>query len=53
MAAAPAADKAEVGMKTSAFLHEYRLRIGQVSEALHDVCRQLLVRTHLYQLKDD
>ncbi|KAJ7853711.1 hypothetical protein B0H14DRAFT_2354164 [Mycena olivaceomarginata] len=53
MAAAPAADKVEVGMKTSAFLHEYRLRIGQASEVLHDVCRQLLVRTHLYQLKDD
>ncbi|KAJ7800047.1 hypothetical protein B0H14DRAFT_2253522, partial [Mycena olivaceomarginata] len=53
IAAAPAADKAKVGMKTSAFMHEYRLRIGQASEALHDVCRQLLVRTHLYQLKDD
>ncbi|KAJ7792839.1 hypothetical protein B0H14DRAFT_3094116 [Mycena olivaceomarginata] len=53
IAATSAADKAEVGMKTSAFMHEYRLRIGQASEALHDVCRQLLVRTHLYQLKDD
>jgi hypothetical protein len=32
---------------------EYRLRVGQASEALHDVRRGLLVRTHLYQLKDD
>ncbi|KAF7358304.1 hypothetical protein MVEN_00879800 [Mycena venus] len=32
--------------------HEYRLCVGQVNEALHEVCRLLLVRTHLYKLKD-
>jgi hypothetical protein len=53
LAVVPGADKAEVGMKASVFMHEYRLHIGQASEALHDVRRQLLVRTHLYQLKDD
>ncbi|KAJ7094134.1 hypothetical protein C8R44DRAFT_645647, partial [Mycena epipterygia] len=31
---------------------EYCLRVGQANEALHDVRRQLLVRTHLYKLKD-
>lgn len=32
--------------------HEYRLRVGQAHEALHEVRRLLLVRTHLYHLKD-
>ncbi|KAJ7495442.1 hypothetical protein FB451DRAFT_1077072 [Mycena latifolia] len=32
--------------------HEYRLRVGQGNEALHEVRRLLLVRTHLYKLKD-
>ncbi|KAJ7839392.1 hypothetical protein B0H14DRAFT_3086972 [Mycena olivaceomarginata] len=32
--------------------HEYRLRVGQANEALHEVRRLLLVRTHLYKLKD-
>ncbi|KAJ6562892.1 hypothetical protein DFH09DRAFT_920722, partial [Mycena vulgaris] len=31
---------------------EYRLRVGQANEALHDICRQLLVRTHMYKYKD-
>ncbi|KAJ7469422.1 hypothetical protein FB451DRAFT_1476206 [Mycena latifolia] len=31
---------------------KYRLRVGQANEALHDVRRHLLVRTHLYQVKD-
>ncbi|KAJ6532232.1 hypothetical protein DFH09DRAFT_1092897 [Mycena vulgaris] len=31
---------------------EYRLRVGQANEALHDIRRHLLVRTHLYALKD-
>jgi hypothetical protein len=32
--------------------HEYRLRVGQASEALHEIRRLLLVHTHLYKLKD-
>jgi hypothetical protein len=32
--------------------HEYRLHVGQANEALHEVRRLLLVRTHLYKLKD-
>ncbi|KAJ7076280.1 hypothetical protein B0H15DRAFT_1006298 [Mycena belliarum] len=32
--------------------HEYRLRVGQANEALHEIRGQLLVRSHLYQMKD-
>jgi hypothetical protein len=32
--------------------YEYRLRVGQANESLHEVRRLLLVRTHLYKLKD-
>ncbi|KAJ7797779.1 hypothetical protein B0H14DRAFT_3493267 [Mycena olivaceomarginata] len=32
--------------------HEYRLRVGQANESLHEARRLLLVRTHLYKLKD-
>ncbi|KAJ6464570.1 hypothetical protein C8R45DRAFT_840433 [Mycena sanguinolenta] len=32
--------------------HEYRLHVGQAHEALHEVRRLLLVRTHIYKLKD-
>ncbi|KAJ6480009.1 hypothetical protein C8R47DRAFT_983149 [Mycena vitilis] len=32
--------------------YEYRLRVGQAHEALHDIRRQLLVRSHLYKYKD-
>ncbi|KAJ6619583.1 hypothetical protein B0H10DRAFT_2216646 [Mycena sp. CBHHK59/15] len=32
---------------------EYCLCVGQVHEALHEVRQQLLVRTHLYKLKDN
>ncbi|KAJ6600930.1 hypothetical protein B0H10DRAFT_1824120, partial [Mycena sp. CBHHK59/15] len=32
---------------------EYRLRVGQAHEALHEVRWQLLVCTHLYKLKDN
>jgi hypothetical protein len=46
-------DKLEIAVRASVFTMEYRLRVGQASEALHDLCRGLLVRTHLYQLKDD
>ncbi|KAJ7108379.1 hypothetical protein C8R43DRAFT_1091876 [Mycena crocata] len=31
---------------------EYRLRVGQANEALHDIRRHLLVRTHMYKYKD-
>ncbi|KAJ6590439.1 hypothetical protein DFH09DRAFT_1074071 [Mycena vulgaris] len=31
---------------------EYRLRVGQAHEALHDIQRQLLVRSHMYKYKD-
>ncbi|KAJ7448813.1 hypothetical protein B0H11DRAFT_2247451 [Mycena galericulata] len=33
--------------------HEYRMRVGQANEALDEIRRQLLVRTHLYREKDD
>ncbi|KAJ7467369.1 hypothetical protein B0H11DRAFT_1732757 [Mycena galericulata] len=32
--------------------YEYRLRVGQANESLHEIRRQLLVRTHLYKYKD-
>ncbi|KAJ7112861.1 hypothetical protein C8R43DRAFT_903440, partial [Mycena crocata] len=32
--------------------HEFRMRVGQANEALHEIRRQLLVRTHLYKAKD-
>ncbi|KAJ6493479.1 hypothetical protein DFH09DRAFT_1104473 [Mycena vulgaris] len=31
---------------------EYRLRVGQANEALHNICCQLLVRMHMYKYKD-
>lgn len=45
-------DAREVLVKKEIFEHEYRLRVGQASEALHEIRRLLLVRTHLYKLKD-
>ncbi|KAJ6566718.1 hypothetical protein B0H19DRAFT_1025332 [Mycena capillaripes] len=42
----------DVPCKEEVLLHEYRLRVGQANEALHEVRRLLLVRTHLYKLKD-
>ncbi|KAJ6452171.1 hypothetical protein C8R47DRAFT_1083819 [Mycena vitilis] len=41
-----------IQVKTDTHMHEYRLRVGQAEEALHELRRLLLVRTHLYQLKD-
>ncbi|KAJ7440330.1 hypothetical protein B0H11DRAFT_2253095 [Mycena galericulata] len=32
--------------------YEYRLRVGQAHEALHDIRRGLLVRAHIYKYKD-
>ncbi|KAJ7096928.1 hypothetical protein C8R44DRAFT_544615, partial [Mycena epipterygia] len=34
-------------------LHEYRMRVGQANEALHEIRQQLLVRSHLYIDKDE
>ncbi|KAJ7775778.1 hypothetical protein B0H14DRAFT_2401678, partial [Mycena olivaceomarginata] len=42
----------DVRVDNTTYLHEYRLRVGQGEEALHEVRRLLLVRTHLYKLKD-
>ncbi|KAJ7279177.1 hypothetical protein C8J57DRAFT_1713062 [Mycena rebaudengoi] len=33
--------------------YEYRMRVGQAHEALHEIRQRLLVRTKLYFLKDD
>jgi hypothetical protein len=52
MAAAPGPDAQELTINLPIFNHEYRLRVGQASEALHEIRRLLLVRTHLYKLKD-
>ncbi|KAF7367039.1 CxC2 domain-containing protein [Mycena sanguinolenta] len=49
---AAASDAKEVVVKNSIFEHKYRLRVGQASEALHEIRRLLLVRTHLYKMKD-
>ncbi|KAJ7256755.1 hypothetical protein C8J57DRAFT_1650145 [Mycena rebaudengoi] len=38
--------------KQSVLEFEYRLRVGQAHEALDDIRRQLLVRTHLYKWQD-
>ncbi|KAJ7137354.1 hypothetical protein C8R43DRAFT_893689 [Mycena crocata] len=35
-----------------AMKHEYRMRVGQANEALDEMRRQLLVRTHLFKVKD-
>ncbi|KAF7364230.1 hypothetical protein MSAN_01082600 [Mycena sanguinolenta] len=50
--AAASGGSREVFLKKTVFEHEYRLRVGQASEALHEVRRLLLVRTHLYKMKD-
>ncbi|KAK6974482.1 hypothetical protein R3P38DRAFT_3335742 [Favolaschia claudopus] len=42
----------DVGIQTSVSELEYRLRVAQGSESLHEVRRLLLVRTHLYKMKD-
>ncbi|KAJ6578446.1 hypothetical protein B0H19DRAFT_1123179 [Mycena capillaripes] len=52
LAGAPAPEEDAVVVKKAVHEHEYRLRVGQASEALHEVRRLLLVRTHLYKLKD-
>ncbi|KAJ6518043.1 hypothetical protein C8R47DRAFT_1205124 [Mycena vitilis] len=52
VAAAHRSEMEGVVVKNDVLRHEYRLRVGQAEEALHEVRRLLLVRTHLYQLKD-
>lgn len=52
IAAMPGSAVGGVRVKDDDLQHEYRLRVGQVQEGLHEVRRLLLVRTHLYQLKD-
>ncbi|KAJ7303567.1 hypothetical protein DFH08DRAFT_986436 [Mycena albidolilacea] len=42
----------EVLIDATTYHHEYRLRVGQAKETLHEVRRLLLVRTHVYKLKD-
>ncbi|KAJ7722465.1 hypothetical protein B0H14DRAFT_2642150 [Mycena olivaceomarginata] len=42
----------EVSIGKTTYEHEYRLRVGQAEEALHEVRCLLLVRTHVYKLKD-
>lgn len=34
-------------------VHEYRMRVGQANDALHEMRQQLLVRSHLYIDKDE
>ncbi|KAJ7893529.1 hypothetical protein B0H13DRAFT_1625179 [Mycena leptocephala] len=48
----PGARHATTPLQMDALDHEYRLRVGQANEALDEVRRLLLVRTHLYQDKD-
>ncbi|KAJ7088346.1 hypothetical protein C8R44DRAFT_649600, partial [Mycena epipterygia] len=50
--AAPGPAAKEVVCKEEVLSHEYRLRVGQANEMLHEVRRLLLVRTHLYKLND-
>ncbi|KAK7038362.1 hypothetical protein R3P38DRAFT_3182454 [Favolaschia claudopus] len=45
-------DNRDVVVERSVLTHEYRLRAGQAAESLHEVRWLLLVRTHLYKLKD-
>ncbi|KAJ7271334.1 hypothetical protein B0H12DRAFT_972467, partial [Mycena haematopus] len=52
VAAATASIVNEVSVTPEVQQHEYRLRVGQAHEALYEVRRLLLVRTHLYKLKD-
>ncbi|KAJ7280892.1 hypothetical protein C8J57DRAFT_1057508 [Mycena rebaudengoi] len=48
----PGASEGDGRCKDSVLESEYRLRVGQAHEALYEMRRQLLVRTHLYKLKD-
>ncbi|KAJ7080573.1 hypothetical protein B0H15DRAFT_953443 [Mycena belliarum] len=52
MVAGPGAESRVPSCTREIQQHEYRLRVGQGNEALHEVRRMLLVRTHLYKLKD-
>ncbi|KAJ7174245.1 hypothetical protein B0H12DRAFT_1246897 [Mycena haematopus] len=52
VAAADSGISERVPVPSAVQQNEYRLRVGQAHEALHEVRRLLLVRTHLYKLKD-
>ncbi|KAJ7478933.1 hypothetical protein FB451DRAFT_1032097 [Mycena latifolia] len=52
VAAAPGPVAQAVAVREDDSEHEYRLRVGQGNEALHELRRLLLVRTHLFKLKD-
>ncbi|KAJ7751515.1 hypothetical protein DFH07DRAFT_774758 [Mycena maculata] len=52
MAAAKGADASDTVVDETHLDHEYKLRVGQAAEALHELRRGLLVRTHLYKQKD-
>ncbi|KAJ7749743.1 hypothetical protein B0H16DRAFT_1725007 [Mycena metata] len=53
IAAAPGSVAQDVPVTNNVYQHKYRLRVGQAEEGLHEVRRLLLVRTHVYQLKDE
>ncbi|KAJ7763841.1 hypothetical protein B0H16DRAFT_1718472 [Mycena metata] len=53
IAVAPGSVAQDVPVKDEIHQHEYRLHVGQAEEGLHEVRRLLLVRTHVYQLKDE
>ncbi|KAJ7750618.1 hypothetical protein B0H16DRAFT_1318629 [Mycena metata] len=53
IATAPGSIAQDVPITDDIYQHEYRLRIGQAEEGLHEVRRLLLVRTHVYHLKDE
>ncbi|KAJ7769085.1 hypothetical protein DFH07DRAFT_954323 [Mycena maculata] len=42
----------DVPVTKDVLMHEYRLRVGQAQEVLHEVQRLLLVRTYTYKAKD-
>ncbi|KAJ7120591.1 hypothetical protein C8R43DRAFT_1136756 [Mycena crocata] len=52
MKLAGAGRRATAPILNDAQKHEYRLRVGQANEALDEIRRQLLVRTHLFKVKD-
>ncbi|KAJ7262384.1 hypothetical protein C8J57DRAFT_1183875 [Mycena rebaudengoi] len=48
----PGSSREEAGCKKGILDSEYRMRVGQAHEALHNIRRELLVRTNLYKYKD-
>ncbi|KAJ7093352.1 hypothetical protein B0H15DRAFT_947488 [Mycena belliarum] len=52
VAATPGPDARTIPIREDVYNHEYRLRVAQANEALHELRRLLLVCTHCYKLKD-